>query len=105
MATVIPAPLPPSTAIRVALVTGAAQGIGRAIALRLASDGLDVALNDIPSKLDALEVVVKDIEAIGRRAITVLGDVSVEADVEKAIEATVHQLGSLDVVRSILSSI
>ena len=98
----VPAPLPASATTRIALITGAAQGIDHAIALRLASDGLDIALNDIPSKLDALNKVVKEVEALGRRAIEIPGDVTLEADVERAVEETVRQLGSLDVVCPIL---
>ena len=50
---------------KVALVTGAAQGIGRGIALRLAKDGFDVALVDL--KVDKLNAVKKEVEALGRK--------------------------------------
>ncbi|KAF8750788.1 KR domain [Rhizoctonia solani] len=72
---------------RVAIVTGAAQGIGRAVALKLASNGVDVALADIPSKQDALEQVVKEIERLGRKAIAVTGDVSNEPQVQAIMVA------------------
>ncbi|CAE6477271.1 unnamed protein product [Rhizoctonia solani] len=61
---------------RVAIVTGAAQGIGEAIAYKLSSDGTDVALADLPNKKNALEQVVKTIEGIGRKAIVIICDVS-----------------------------
>ncbi|OBZ77547.1 L-2,3-butanediol dehydrogenase [Grifola frondosa] len=88
------------SAPRVALVTGAAQGIGESIALRLADDGLDVAVNDIPSKSDQLASVVKAIEAKGRRAVAVPGDVSSETDTITMVDKTVEILGGLDVVRT-----
>ncbi|KAF8229907.1 NAD(P)-binding protein [Tricholoma matsutake] len=84
----------PST--RVALVTGGAQGIGREIALRLASDGLDVAVDDIPSKLPLLEGVVNEIKAIGRKAIALTFDVSKEGEVKAMVEQTVAELGRID---------
>lgn len=83
---------------RVAIVTGAAQGIGLSIALRLADDGLDVAINDIPSKAGELREVVTQIQAKGRRCIAVPADVSQEEDVQGMVAQVVDQLGGLDVV-------
>ncbi|KAH9835355.1 uncharacterized protein C8Q71DRAFT_837214 [Rhodofomes roseus] len=88
-----------SGSARVAFVSGAAQGIGLVIALRLADDGLDVAVNDIASKKGQLEEVVSQIKSKGRRAIAVPGDVSVEGEVRDIIDKVVADLGGLDVVR------
>ena len=85
------------TTTKVALVTGAARGIGRAIALRLACDGLDVAVNDISSSQE-LDGLVREIESKGRRSVAVPADISLEQDVEKTIQKVVQDLGSLDVV-------
>lgn len=85
---------------RVAIITGAAQGIGRETALRLAEDGLDVALNDIPSKTKALQGLVDEIKAKGRNSIFIVGDVSSEEDVKNIVSTTAEKLGSVDVVRS-----
>ena len=59
---------------KVALVTGAAQGIGKAIALRLAKDGADIALVDLNQ--DKLDAAVAEVRALGRRAVTFIADVS-----------------------------
>jgi len=81
---------------KVALVTGAAQGIGRGIALRLAKDGFDLTLVDL--KEDKLEAVAKEIEALGRKATTFAADVSKRDDIYAAIEYTEKELGGFDVI-------
>ncbi len=86
-----------SVTTRVALVTGAARGIGRAIALRLAEDGFDVAVNDLPNTPE-LNEVLREIENKGRRSLAVPADVSLESEVVKIIQEVVQKLGSLDVV-------
>ncbi|KZT69735.1 NAD(P)-binding protein [Daedalea quercina L-15889] len=83
---------------RVAIVTGAAQGIGEAVALRLARDGLNVAVSDLPAKREQLATVVKRIEEIGQSAITVECDVSDEKDVIAMVEKAVETFGGLDVM-------
>lgn len=83
---------------RVAIVTGAAQGIGYAIAHRLAKDGFDVAVNGRPGSSERLETVADELRKYGRRAIIVPADVSKESDVIDMIEKAVQELGSVDVV-------
>ncbi len=86
---------------RVAIVTGAASGIGKAIALRLASDGFDVALNDLPGSLDKLKEVADLASEHGIVTILVPGDVSSGADVKKMVDDTVKHFSGLDAVRSL----
>lgn len=83
---------------RVALVTGAAQGIGHAIAHRLADDGINIAINDVPDKSEQLEIVAAELRVKGRRALVVPGDVSVELDVINMVSRAVEELGFLDIV-------
>lgn len=85
-----------SNTAKVALVTGAAQGIGRGIALRLAKDGFDIALVNL--KADKLEAVKKEVEALGRKASTFSADVSKRDDVYAAIEHAEKELGGFDVI-------
>lgn len=82
----------------VAIVTGAAQGIGKAIALRLCEDGFDVAVNDIPSNQTNLDLLVVEIKQKGRKSYGIIADVSVEEEVKTLIDTTVKELGGLDVV-------
>ncbi|KIJ25511.1 hypothetical protein M422DRAFT_61124 [Sphaerobolus stellatus SS14] len=84
--------------LKVAIITGAAQGIGKAIALRLAQDGLDVLINDLPSQEMKLEELKSEIIQMGRRCIVFIGDASQEADVQNLVDRCVTELGSLDVM-------
>lgn len=92
------------TTNKVAIVTGAAQGIGKAIALRLASDGFDVGLNDVPSQCQKLETLAAEIKSLGRKTSVVVADVSVEADVEKMVNDVVSTLGRVDVVSTLYNT-
>jgi len=88
-----------SNTTRVALITGGAQGIGEAIALRLADDGIDIALFDLPTKEAQLNAVVQRIiEKSGRRAIYLTGDVTVEDSVKTSVDKVVEALGGLDIM-------
>jgi meso-butanediol dehydrogenase/(S,S)-butanediol dehydrogenase/diacetyl reductase len=80
------------------VVTGAAGGIGRAIALRLARDGLDVTVNDLPQAHAELNRLVQAIGALGRRGVAAVGDVGVEADVDGLVRMHVEVHGGLDVM-------
>ncbi|KAG5652386.1 hypothetical protein H0H81_005182 [Sphagnurus paluster] len=81
----------------VALITGAAKGIGRAIALRLAKNGYDVGMNDLPTAAEALEALGQEIASLGRRSYIAIGDVSVPDSVENIVSSVVENLGHLDV--------
>lgn len=81
----------------VALVTGAARNIGRAIALDLARGGAAVAVN-AKSSADAARSLVAEIEANGGRAVMILADVTEPAAVTAMIEQTVGSLGGLDIL-------
>jgi 3-oxoacyl-[acyl-carrier protein] reductase len=78
---------------KVALVTGAQQGIGRAIALALAREGADVAVNYLDDRL-AAERVAAAVRAHGRRATIVQADVSRAVEVHAMVEAVVRELGT-----------
>jgi len=94
---------------KVALVTGSAQGIGRACALKLAQEGADVALLDICKNMDeypewqapvpeALQAVADEITGMGRRALVVLADVRNKAQIIKVMEKVVADLGRIDIL-------
>jgi 3-oxoacyl-[acyl-carrier protein] reductase len=82
---------------QVALVTGAATGIGRATALALAASGARVAVNHL-GKPDEAQEVVAEIRQAGGEAVAIEADVSNEAQVQRLIEDCMAQLGGLDVL-------
>jgi len=86
-----------SLAGKVAFVTGAQQGIGRATALALAQAGADVGINYLDNR-QAADAVVQEITALGRRAAIVQGDVAVPAQAEAMATAVARELGGLDVL-------
>src|SRR5215210_1324577 len=82
---------------RVALVTGGGRGIGRAIALHLARDGVAVAVNYRGSEAAAAEVV-RQIEADGGRAVALAADVAVAGEATRLVNDAVARLGRLDIL-------
>jgi len=82
---------------RIALVTGGVRGIGKAIALALAAQGCDVAVNYVTRAADA-EATAEAIRALGRRALVVQGDVSKSADVTALVAAVERGLGPVEIL-------
>ncbi|SEO05259.1 SDR family NAD(P)-dependent oxidoreductase [Paenibacillus sp. OV219] len=81
---------------KVAIVTGAGMGIGRAIALKFASEGACVAAADLDTA--ALESVTSEIRAAGGTALPLIADVTVKADVDRIVERTFAEWGAIDVL-------
>ncbi len=81
---------------KTALVTGAAQGIGREIALALAADGADVAVCDVNG--EAAQKAASEIEAKGRKAAALTANVAASAEVTAMIDRTVEKLGRIDIL-------
>jgi 3-oxoacyl-[acyl-carrier protein] reductase len=82
---------------RVALVSGASRGIGKAIALSLADAGADVAVN-YRVQVEAAEAVGKTIRATGRKGIAIQADVSIAADVERLVKTVETELGPVTIL-------
>ena len=81
---------------RVAIITGAAEGIGRGIATRLAKDGFDLGLFDLPRSQVRLEELAETLKNDhGAKVVLVYGDVSKEEDVQRLVDTVVGELGSL----------
>jgi pteridine reductase len=82
---------------RVALVTGAAKRLGRAVAMRLAEEGVDVVVHYRLSKADAQSAVV-EIERLGRRSYAIDADLTNVAEIKRLFDETAKQFGRLDVL-------
>ncbi|MEM0049942.1 MAG: 3-oxoacyl-ACP reductase FabG [Candidatus Bathyarchaeia archaeon] len=82
---------------KVALVTGASRGIGRATVLKLASIGYDIALNDLELTDEGKEAI-KQIESMGRKAVFFKADVSKFSEVQKMVDDVIREFGRIDVL-------
>ncbi len=82
---------------RVALVTGASRGIGKAIALALAEAGADIAVN-YRAQSEAAASVCESIRKLGRKCIAIQADVSLSADVDRLVSTTESQLGPVSIL-------
>ena len=84
---------------KIAIVTGASQGIGRAIAIGLAEAGCHVVLAKYPGpRMDDIHEVQRQIELAGRRALIVPTDVNVVAEVNALMDITVREFGRIDIL-------
>lgn len=81
---------------RVAIVTGSARGIGRAVALRIARDGYDVCINDIAANEAGSHQVAQEIRDLGRKSIVATADVRNLGEVQRMVQTTVDELGPLN---------
>lgn len=81
---------------KVALVTGSSRGIGKAIALKLAGQGYDIVINFARSR-SAAEETAKEIEALGRKAVTIKANVGKPEKIKEMFEKIDEEFGRLDV--------
>ena len=81
---------------KTAIITGSGRGIGRAIALAMAAQGANIVVNDV--NMESAGEVVTEIEAMGRQAIAVKADVTVEEQVKAMIETCINRFGKLDIL-------
>jgi len=81
---------------KTAIVTGAAQGIGKEIAYRLAKEGANVVISDID--LERAEQTAAQIREIGRETLVIKADVSMPKEAANIVEETIDKLGSLDIL-------
>src|SRR3954466_5122915 len=82
---------------RVALVTGSSRGIGRSIAVALAREGADIAVNYKGSR-EGAEATADEVRALGRRAEVYQADITLKEDCLRLAEAAVRDLGHVDIL-------
>ena len=83
---------------KIAIVTGARRGIGKAIALTFAQAGTDVAICDFVVEGGELEAVAEEIRGFGKRSLAVQADVSKKADVDSFVKRATDELGPIDIL-------
>ena len=83
---------------RKALITGGDSGIGRAAAIAYAREGADVCINYLPAEEEDANEVVNLIEAEGRKAVAIPGDIKDEAFCKQLVESAVKEMGGLDIL-------
>ncbi len=81
---------------KVALITGSGRGIGRAMAVTFASAGADLAINDV--SMEAAEDAVREIHALGRKAIAVAADVGDPSSVDAMVARVISELGGVHIL-------
>ena len=81
---------------KIALITGAGSGIGKAIALEMGREGADVAVNDLTA--DTAEVTAREVEALGREALVVPADMADSAQVDHMVRQTHARFGRVDIL-------
>ncbi len=81
---------------KTAVITGSGRGIGKAIAMKLAQNGADIVINDIPSS-DYANETCEQIKKLGVRAIVVPGDVRKTEDVKNLIDTALSEFGKIDI--------
>jgi len=81
---------------QVAIVTGAGQGIGRAVALALAREGCNVVVND--TNLSSAQQVAAEVEALGRRSRAIQADVSSAKEVEEMVDTAIRDFKKIDIL-------
>ena len=83
---------------KIALVTGAANGIGRAIAIAMAEEGAHIIINDVPAQKERAQELTKEIEKIGRESVAFLADVSNTQHVTEMAQSVLQRFGRLDIL-------
>ncbi len=83
---------------KVALVTGARQGLGKAISLGMAEAGADLIVCDRVTDDGKLDETVKEIEALGRKTLSLGGDITIEDDVNNIVNKSLEKFGQIDVL-------
>jgi len=81
---------------RVAVITGGANGMGKAMALRFAQEGCDIAVIDL--KLNGAQKVADEIKAGGRKAVAIRADISVSKEIKSMVDASIQAFGKIDIL-------